>query len=181
MFNIIVFMGPSGSGKSKLQRLFGYKSVVTWTSREPRPGEVDGKDYHFTNKDNILNMYKEGLLIEYTEYNGNIYGTGINSIKKLINTNSLGSIVLDANGVRKIKNMFTEKVLIIGVIAPYEECKDHLINRDDKYIEKRLASYSEEINSVIELSDIVINNAESNWAKNHSIIQVLNVGIKDLP
>tara|TARA_B100000965_G_C19374166_1_gene661712 strand:+ start:283 stop:825 length:543 start_codon:yes stop_codon:yes gene_type:complete len=178
MITIIAFLGPSGSGKSTLQSVLGYKPIVTWTSRKPRPGEINGKHYHFANRDQILNMYKEGLLLEYTEYNGNLYGTGLNSIKKLIESNDYSSIVVDANGAKELKSRFPSSVLIVGVLAPYDGCKENLIERKDKNVNERLATYSDEINSVMELSDIIINNSKENWGKSTDIIKMLKLGME---
>ncbi len=177
MFNIFVFMGPSGTGKSTLQKLLGYNSIVTWTSRLPRVGEVDGVHYHFANREEILNMYKEGLLLEYTEYNGNIYGMALKSIEELINTKSHASIVVDVNGAKKLKDRFPKSILIIGVIAPYEECKERLMDRGDKNVNQRLSTYTDEINSVVEVSDIIVNNSKANLEKVSSLMKVLKLGI----
>ncbi|WP_432663722.1 hypothetical protein R9X47_24445 [Wukongibacter baidiensis] len=178
MIKIIAFLGPSGSGKSTLQNLLGYKPIITWTSRQPRLGETNGIHYNFATRDQILNMHKEGLLLEYTEYNGNLYGTGLDSIKKLIDSNDYGSIVVDANGAEKLKNKFPDSVLIIGVIAPYEECKENLIKRKDKNTKERLSTYSDEITSVMNLSDIIINNSKSNWEKSCNILKVFKTGMQ---
>ncbi len=178
MINIIAFLGPSGSGKSTLQSVLGYKPIVTWASRKPRPGEINGKHYHFANRDKILKMYKEGLLLEYTEYNGNLYGTGLSSIQKLIDSKDYSSIVVDANGAKKLKSRFPSSVLIVGVVAPYEECKVNLIERKDRNVGERLATYVDEINSVMELSDMIINNSKENWQKSTDIIKILKLGME---
>lgn len=178
MINIIAFLGPSGSGKSTLQSVLGYKPIVTWTSRKPRPGEINGTHYHFANRDKILKMYKKGLLLEYTEYNGNLYGTGLNSIRELIDSNDYSSIVVDANGAKELKSKFPSSVLIVGVVAPYEECKVNLIERKDRNVGERLATYVDEINSVMELSDMIINNSKENWQKSTDIIKILKLGME---
>lgn len=172
MYNIIIFLGPSGSGKSTLQKALGFRQVITWTSRQPRPGEIDGVHYHFATKEEILNMYKDGLLLEFTEYNDNVYGMSLNSIEKLIESNSYASISVDFNGARKLKNKFPSSVLVVGVLVSYEDCRENLISRKEKNINERLDIYSKDINSMLELSDIIINNSKSNWAKVNNIIQM---------
>lgn len=180
MINVFAFIGPSGVGKSTLQNILGYNRIITWTSREPRVGEVDGIDYHFGSKEEIITMYEKGLLLEYTEYNGNVYGTGLTSIKKIIGTSSCKSIVVDANGAEEIKRKFPDNVLIIGVIAPYKECKARLIERNDKNTNKRLFTYPDEVNSLMELSDIIINNSKDNWKKSAKVVEMLKVGIDNI-
>lgn len=173
MINIIAFMGPSGAGKSTLQEILGYERIITWTSRTPREGEVDGKDYHFGDKDRIIQLYNEGLMLEYTEYNGNVYGTGLESIEELIGSKYCRSIVVDENGARKLKEKFLDHVLVIGVIAPYEECKSRLMDREDKNIEKRLFTYSHEVSALMELSDVIVNNSKANWGKATLIMEMI--------
>lgn len=73
MNRIIALMGASGSGKSTLGRALeetGLQQLVSFTTRKPRPGEVDGKDYHFIERKDI----PWGDLVEHTEYAGNFYG-----------------------------------------------------------------------------------------------------------
>lgn len=77
----LVICGPSGSGKSTLlQRLFAefphkFGFSVSHTTRSPRPGEVDGKHYHFTTKEAMTEAIARGEFIESAEFSQNIYGT----------------------------------------------------------------------------------------------------------
>jgi guanylate kinase len=75
---MILLVGASASGKTEvakdLYRLFGIKKAVTHTSRLPRPGEKDGVDYHFVDKETFLKLDSEGKMVENTFYNGNHYG-----------------------------------------------------------------------------------------------------------
>jgi len=167
MFNIIVFMGPSGVGKSTIQKLMDFKPIITWTSRAPREGEIDGVHYNFTTKEHILEMDKDGMMLEHTEYNGNLYGTSLVSFEEIISNGQCRSVVLDANGVAKVKRQFADSVLVVGVNAPYEDCKGRLIKRNAGEDETvlRLSTYSEEIESLMVLSDVVINNSDDNRLK----------------
>ena len=173
MFNIIAFLGPSGTGKTTLQKELGLRPVVTWTTRAMREGEAHGKDYFYTSKDNLLRMFSEGSLLEYTEYNGNYYGIGAEYINRLIETNTKGSIVVEANGARVLKDNYPDKVLVVGVLVPYSECKERLKRRNDKEIEGRLTTYQNEVLSVLEISDIIINNTCDNWNKTSEILKRL--------
>ncbi|WDF51123.1 guanylate kinase [Paenibacillus sp. KACC 21273] len=80
-FSIVVFQGPSASGKSTLQARLGVPKIVTWTSRQPRAGEQDGVDYHFATREQIELMFRQGLMLEMSEYRNNLYGTSISSIE----------------------------------------------------------------------------------------------------
>jgi guanylate kinase len=175
MLNLIAFLGPSGVGKSTLQGLLGYNKIVTWTSRQPRAGEVDGVHYHFADNDKILSMYHQGLLLEYTQYNGNLYGIALSSLKEIIDNNKKAAVAVDANGARELKYRFGDAVLVIGVIAPYEECKERLLKRDDKNIDIRLATYSQEVNTMLELSDVIINNSKANYQKAANLVTMIEL------
>lgn len=85
----IVFCGPSGSGKSTLvsklmkdfPNKFGFS--VSHTTRKPRPGEVDGVHYHFTNKDEMEKAVKDGKFLESATFSGNMYGTSRQAVETL--------------------------------------------------------------------------------------------------
>ena len=177
MFNLIVFIGPSGCGKTTLQQMLAADKIITWTSRPKREDEVDGREYHFTTEEEIMKMHEEGKLLEYTRYNENLYATSLDSIENLIERNGFSSIVLDANGVRALKDRYNDKVLIIGVKAPYTECHQNMLKRNDDDISKRLSLYKQEINNVMELSDIILSNYYENWPKTKTLMQIIKQGM----
>jgi len=170
MFSIVSFTGPSGAGKTTVQKYLGADPIVTYTSREPRKGEIDGVHYHFTTREKILTMKAKGDLLEYTEYGGNLYSSDLHSIKEIIENNKVGSIVVDVNGARELKRNFDEGVLLVGIFASKDECRRRIYNRSDCNIEERLASYEQEVNGMLEICNIVIINSEENWPKNKKII-----------
>jgi guanylate kinase len=170
MFSIISFTGPSGAGKTTVQNYLGVPPIVTYTSREPRKGEIDGIHYHFTTREKILAMKAEGLLLECTEYGGNLYSSDLYSIKGIIENNKVGSIVVDVHGAQELKRNFNDKVLMVGIFASKDECRQRIYNRSDCNIEKRLASYEQEVKGMLEICDIIIINSEKNWPKNKKII-----------
>lgn len=79
---MIVLVGESASGKSSIERNlvdnYGYKKIVSYTTRQPRQGEVDGIDYHYISESQFSNLKKEGFFAEIGEYNGWHYGTAKN-------------------------------------------------------------------------------------------------------
>lgn len=88
---IYVFTGPSGAGKSTLLQMllekfpnsFGFS--VSHTTRKPRPGERDGVDYHFTDRDSFLSEVSQRNFLEYAEFAGNFYGTSRLAVESVIN------------------------------------------------------------------------------------------------
>lgn len=171
-FQLIVFQGPSASGKSSLQAELGLPKLITWTSRPPRLGEADGVDYHFTSRDQLTSMHQAGRLLEMTEYQGNLYGTSLDSIESTIRDNIPRSIVLDANGSRIVKQLYPDHVLVIGIFAEEEQCRNRLAARlsDPDELARRLASYDTEINE-LSSCNLIIHNTDDNRSQAAAIIQ----------
>jgi len=177
MINIIAIMGPSGVGKSSLQERLGLKKIVTWTTREKRPGEIDGVHYNFIQKETLEKMHAEGKMLEYTQYKGYFYGSDIDSINEKIENNKIASIVLDANGIRKLKEKFPDRVLVLGIMASKDNCRENMVTRGECAIENRLHAYEVEIKEMMELSDLIINNSRLNWNRSNEIIKIIKYGI----
>jgi len=105
----LVLCGPSGSGKSTLikQLMNDFKDVfgfsVSHTTRSPRPGEIDGKDYHYVSKEVMQDGINNGEFIESAIYAGNIYGTSKKSIQDVQLCNRICILDIDSQGVKSIK------------------------------------------------------------------------------
>lgn len=101
---IIVLLGASGAGKSMIENELaghhGFEKIISYTTRSPRDGEVNGKDYYFTNNDTFNEMLKDDLFAEYDEYSqGRLYGT-----LKIDYINDVDRVaVLTPNGLRQLK------------------------------------------------------------------------------
>lgn len=110
---IIVLLGASGSGKSTIEHELathhGFEKIISYTTREPRGGEVNGKEYYFTNNETFNAMRKDGLFAEYDEYSQDrLYGTLVSDY-----TEGNKVVVLTPNGLRQLRqncsnhNIFT--------------------------------------------------------------------------
>ena len=88
---LLVLSGPSGVGKGTVksamvkQKAFSFEYSVSMTTRKPRPGEVNGKDYYFVSEDRFQEAIKGNELLEYNEYVGNHYGTPLAPLQKMLN------------------------------------------------------------------------------------------------
>lgn len=91
LYRPVVLIGPPGVGRNELKRRLmaadpdKYKTPVPYTSRPPRPGEINGKEYHFVSREKMKEEIDAGKFIEYGEYKGNLYGTSAESVSSLIN------------------------------------------------------------------------------------------------
>ncbi|KAM8745988.1 guanylate kinase 1b [Acanthopagrus latus] len=105
----VVLSGPSGAGKSTLLKrlmkehegVFGFS--VSHTTRNPRPGEENGKDYHFTTREAMQEGIDNGDFIENAEFSGNMYGTSKAAIEDVRAQNLICILDVDIQGVRRIK------------------------------------------------------------------------------
>ena len=108
-FRPIVVAGPSGSGKSTLlKRLMAefsgcFAFSVSHTTRQPRSGEVDGREYHFVSRENMLAAIERGEFIESAEFSGNLYGTSIRAVRDAVATGRICILEIDMQGVKQVK------------------------------------------------------------------------------
>ncbi|ORX61727.1 guanylate kinase [Hesseltinella vesiculosa] len=106
---IFVLSGPSGSGKSTLlKRLFGefpstFGFSVSHTTRGPRPGEENGKDYHFVKKEDMVAEVEAGKFIESATFSGNMYGTSIKAVRDVTEAGKVCVLDIDMQGVQSVK------------------------------------------------------------------------------
>ena len=107
---MIILVGESASGKSTIEKIlardFGYKNTVSYTTRPPRDGEVDGVDYHFISEDEYVNKFNSGFFIETGSYNGWFYGT----TREQYHDDTV--CVLTPHGLRQIKKILDDSLKI---------------------------------------------------------------------
>lgn len=131
---LIVLSGPSGIGKGTvikqlLKKIANLKISVSVTTREPRDGEENGKEYFFTDKQNFLTMVENSEFLEYAEYCGNFYGTPKKKLLDMLNNGNDVILEIDVEGAFQIKKIFSDAISIF--IAPISEdtLKHRLLNR----------------------------------------------------
>lgn len=180
MIQIIAIIGPSASGKTTLKRSLQMESLVTYTTRGPRNTEVDGLDYLFVSREKFEDLLREGELLEHTIYHNHAYGMGLKQVENAVQNGQKIAVVLDSNGARKLKNLYLEKVLIVGTNSSYQNCKKRLNARGDDQADIRLSTYEKEMEEMLILADLIINTNDENeevalmlYGK---IAQMINVG-----
>lgn len=129
-------IGPSGSGKSTYvayaKEKRGYSEIVSTTTRLPRVGEVDGKDYHFITREEFDHLE----MIQRDEYAGNCYGTAQRDLDAAYAHSDKAFMVITYEGAKSFQQLFQEKQLGINVVSifvdtPIEELEKRMINRGD--------------------------------------------------
>jgi len=135
---MIVCVGASASGKTELAKIlyknFGYKKCVTTTTRDLRPKEVDGIDYHFLSKSDFLTLVDKDAFFEVTMYNQQLYGI---QKKDVFNH---GMIIVDPSGANKLIDQLKGDVFVVFVTASESIRRKRMHQRgdDQAVIEKRI-------------------------------------------
>lgn len=135
MGKLIVISGASGVGKGTVvkkmmaRRKDLYFSVSA-TTRPPRPGEEDGKDYYFVTRERFQEMIRRGEMLEYDEHNMNFYGTPRAQVEE---KRAKGHVLLDIEpvGARNVKNNYPEAELVFIMPPSVEELERRLRGRND--------------------------------------------------
>ena len=151
----IVICGPSGVGKGTLIEMlfkrfpndqFGFS--VSHTTRKPRPGEVDGKDYNFTSVEAIKKEIDEGKFLEYAEVHGNYYGTSVRAVESVQKQNRVCILDIDIQGAMAVKKSSLEPYYFFISPPSIEALEKRLRGRGtetEEAIQKRLANSKKEL------------------------------------
>ena len=162
---LYVVSAPSGAGKTTLlKRVMGYfpniKFSISYTTRSPRPGERDGKDYHFISPQRFQQMVKEKAFAEWAEVLGNRYGTPLDSIREIRSQGIDLMLDIDSQGARQIKERFNGGVFIFILPPSLEALKQRLKARggdEQEVIEFRVAKARDEMKQALWYNYFVIN------------------------
>jgi guanylate kinase len=118
---VFVITGPSGVGKGTLigellRRLPGLELSVSATTREPREGEADGRDYHFLDREEFDRRAREGEFLEHATYSGNRYGTLRSEVDRRLDAGHSVVLEIEVQGARQVRAAMPESVQVF--IAP---------------------------------------------------------------
>ena len=161
---LAIISGFSGAGKgtvvNKLLEKDNYAVSISATTREPRQGEVDGKNYFFKSRDEFENMIENNQLIEYAEYVGNYYGTPRDYVFKKLEEGYDVILEIEMQGALKVKEKFPETALIFITPPSADELKKRLVGRGTETIEqivKRMSRAVDECDYMNKYDYIVVN------------------------
>ncbi|XP_062385609.1 guanylate kinase isoform X3 [Sardina pilchardus] len=165
----VVLSGPSGAGKSTLLKkllnefdgVFGFS--VSHTTRNPRPGEENGKDYHYVTREVMQASIDNGEFIENAEFSGNMYGTSKAAVQAVQAKNLICILDIDMQGVKNIKRTDLNPIYISIQPPSMQELEKRLRDRkteSEESLQKRLnaASVDMGLSKEAGLFDVVIVN-----------------------
>jgi guanylate kinase len=159
---------PSGAGKTTLSRkLLATDTNVTMsvsvTTRSPRSGEVEGKDYYFITKDRFTQMRDRNELLEWAEVFGNFYGTPRKPVEEALGKGRDVLFDIDWQGTQQLAQAMEDDLVRIFILPPSsDELQNRLINRaqdSSSVVAKRMAEASREISHWPEYDYVIVNDS----------------------
>lgn len=162
---LIVISAPSGAGKTTLcnglvNRFPALKESVSYTTRQPRPGEQDGVDYHFVSIECFRQMIAENGFAEWAEVHGNFYGTAIATLEQARKNGIDILLDIDCQGARILKDRNVNGIFVFVMPPSMAELRRRLESRSSdasEVIERRIVRASEEIREARWYDYIVVN------------------------
>ena len=161
---LIVVSGPAGSGKgtvnSQLVATGDFVFSVSATTRAPRPGEIDGVNYHFIDREEFQRRIDENGFLEYTTYCDNYYGTPLKEALAVLENGKNLILEIECDGAKNVKKIFPEAVLIMLIPPTFSIQEERLRGRatePEDVILKRLEKAKREIEQLDAYDYIVYN------------------------
>ena len=161
---LIVISGPAGSGKgtvnARLLESEAFAYSVSATTRAPREGEVDGKNYHFISTWEFERRIREGEMLEYTNYCGNYYGTPLKEAEEVLESGKNLILEIEVEGALNVKRLYPEAVLIMLLPPSFAVQEARLRGRGTETEEKiraRLSRTREELPEIYHYDYVVYN------------------------
>lgn len=178
----VILTGPSAAGKTTicealLKKIPGMTRFVTTTTRLPRHGEADGREYYFITEKKFKRDIKNNKFFEWDQHYGYFYGISKANFKKFIDNNSLVLMVINPTGAKTIKKLFPQSTVIFIYPGSIYELKKRLSfdQRGEDNLEERLNSIKKEITQAPYFDHRVINHDGELEETVNKIITILNI------
>ncbi len=162
---LYIVSAPSGAGKTSLVKALlktdpAIRLSVSFTTRPPRPGETDGRDYHFVDRQRFEQMLAEDEFLEHAEVYGNFYGTSKGSITRDLNAGHDILLEIDWQGADQVKSHFPQSVSVFILPPSFNALRTRLKGREqdsDEVIERRLAAAAHDVAHADAFDYIMVN------------------------
>jgi len=163
--NLFIITAASGAGKTSLVRALlaadsQIKLSISYTTRQPRPGEVNGEHYHFVEDATFLGMLGEGDFLESAHVHGARYGTSQTRVDEALASGNDLILEIDWQGAAQVRKLYSEAISIFILPPSIPELESRLRGRgqdSEEVILKRLAAAREEMSHVGEFDYVTIN------------------------
>jgi len=161
---MLAMSGPSGAGKSTLCKMLlqdpRVHFSVSATTRKPRAGEVDGRDYHFITPERFRGLIREGAFIEHAEVHGNLYGTLRKPMEEALARGEVYLLEIDVQGANQLQALGEPGLYVFVAPPDFETLRKRLIGRGTdttEVIERRLKKAEDEYRERVKYDHVVIN------------------------
>lgn len=163
---LVVIAGPSGVGKGTVhkevrRRLPDARLSVSLTTRPPRPGELDGVDYHFVDRARFEQAIADGELLEWTEYAGNLYGTPLRPVDEAVARGEVVVLDFELEGAFNVKAIRPDTTLTVALLPPsMEELERRLRERgteDEDALGRRMQVIAQQMPHWQRFDAVVVN------------------------
>ena len=163
---LVIISGPSGVGKGTIRKYFekderlNLTYSISMTTRKPRNGEVNGKDYFFVSKEEFEKEINEGGLLEYAQFVGNYYGTPLKEVNRLRDEGKNVLLEIEVQGATQVQEKCPDAVSIFIIPPSMEELERRIRGRStepEEIIQQRLAKATKELKLVSQYKYIVCN------------------------
>ena len=185
---LLVLSGPSGVGKGTVKsaivknKVFPFEYSVSMTTRKPRPGEINGKDYYFVTQERFKQAISQNELLEYNQYVNNFYGTPMAPVEKMLDAGKDVLLEIDVNGAKKVRKQMPDGVFIFLTPPDLHTLHTRLENRgteSEDVIMGRIKQARQEILVMQDYDYAVVNDTVAN-AVDHikAIVEAEHVSVK---
>ena len=163
---MFVLSSPSGAGKTTLAKKLAdqnerFEISISYTTRKPRPNEVNGKDYHFVSKEDFEKLAKENNFFEYAKIFNNLYGTLKKPVLELLSSGKNVLFDIDWQGTKQLKESKKLSLITFFILPPnLKTLRERLLNRHNgqvNLVEERMKKFSEEVSHWSEYDYVFIN------------------------
>lgn len=164
---ILILSSPSGAGKTTLTRAIAQDPSwaldlsISVTTRGRRPSEIDGRHYHFIDREAFDDLRNRDDLLEWAEVHGNFYGTPRRPVEKVLGSGRDMIFDIDYQGTRQVRSKLAQDVVTVFILPPsMAELRQRLERRAEdsaETIEKRLANARTEIQRWVEYDYVIVN------------------------
>ncbi|HWH42087.1 MAG TPA: guanylate kinase [Usitatibacter sp.] len=182
--NLFVIVAPSGAGKTSLvnellQREPNIRLSISFTTRQPREGELQGREYHFVTRAAFEKMIASGDFLEHANVFGNYYGTSRRWIEEQLAGEHDVLLEIDWQGAQQVRKLFAHMVGIFIMPPSLAELRRRLERRGKdapETIERRLSGAREDISHVLEFEYIIVNESFDSAATDlHAVVRATHV------
>jgi len=162
---LFIVSGPSGAGKSSLchallKRCPQLKLTTSCTTRNPRPGESDGCEYHFLSRDDFQEQRDSGAFLEWASVHGNLYGTRQRDVEAMLEQGADVLLEIDWQGARQVAEKIPSAIRVFLLPPSLDELRQRLLARgqdDDSVVNRRVAAAQAEMAHADEAQFQIVN------------------------